>query len=516
MSILKSLISLSAITFFSRVLGFIRDALIAYVFGASGLTDAFFLSFKIPNLFRRIFAEGLFSKIFVPVLSEYKNTCNTKFIKELISNVLGYITFFLSIFIILGVYFSSRIISVIAPGLNKNSYEFYLTIKLIEIIFPYIFFISLSSFIGSILNTWNYFFIPACSSVLFNINMIVFITFVSPYFKIPIFSLAWAVLLGGFIQLIYQIPVLKKINIFVLPKFNIYNIRFLKNFKKIGIIIIGMSINQISVVINTIFSSFLISGSISWIYYADRLVEFISGIVGVSLGTILLPVLSNGKGNTREQENSKILNWALKIGCLVAIPSSIALAILSNAIITVLFKYGHFSIFDVTMTKNILVFYSIGLIPLVLIKVLLPAFYSDNDFTSPTIISIFVLIITQFMNIIFLPNFKHNSFALSTSIAAWVNLLLLYWILFKKKYFFLQSGWLIFLIKIFVSVIVMVSILYLNLNVFTSWNTGTVPFRLFQLISICFLSGCSYLMSLFLLGFRVHHFLFVISKKNKF
>ncbi|XBC38501.1 MAG: murein biosynthesis integral membrane protein MurJ [Buchnera aphidicola (Melaphis rhois)] len=512
MNILRSLISLSIMTFVSRILGLIRDVLIAYTFGASGLTDSFFLAFRIPNLFRRIFAEGFFSQIFIPTLLKYKNFNNIKLVQNFISNILGFMIVLLGIFTILGVYYSPQIISIIAPGISARSYELSLTIELLRIVFPYIFFISLGSLVGSILNSWNYFFIPSFSPVLLNINMILFILFFSSYFETSIFSLAWAVLSGGFIQFIYQIPFLKKINMLVLPKLNINNIGFRKILNKMSTIIIGVSTSQISVILNTIFASFLVTGSMSWIYYSDRLVEFISGIFGVSLGTLILPLLSNSMNNLNKDEYSKLLNWALKIGCLVSIPCSFSLAILSKTIIIVLFQYGNFSDFDVIMTKNILVLYSVGLIPLILIKIILPGFYSNNDFYSPGVISIFVLIITQLMNFIFLPYFRHNSFSLSISFAAWINLILLYWFLFNKKIFFPEPGWFVFLFKIFIAALIMISFLYLSINIFTKWNVGTILFKLCQLVFICILSGILYLLTLFLLGFRLSNFSFFISK----
>lgn len=513
MNVLRSLISLSAITFFSKILGFIRDSLIAYTFGASGLTDSFFLAFKIPNLFRRIFSEGFFLQTFVPVLLEYKHFYSIKRIQELISNALGFIVFILSIFTIFGILFASKIIFIISPGLKQSTFKFYLTVLMFKIIFPYIFFVSLGSFISSILNSWNYFFIPAFSSILFNVNIIIFILFFSSYFHVSILSLAWATSLGGLIQLIYQIPFLKKIDMLVFPKFDIKNLRFQNVSKRTMIVIIGVFVSQISIIMNTISASFLVSGSISWIYYSDRLIEFISGILGVSLGTILLPLFSTKSNHISKKENCKLLDWALRIGCLIAIPSSIALFILSKIVIIVLFQYGNFSIFDVFMTKNILMFYSIGLIPLILVKIILPKFYSNNDFTSPLIISIFVLIITQFMNIVFLPYFQHNSFALSSSISSWINFFLLYWISINKKYFSPESGWIIFLGKIFVSVVFMSCILYLNLFFFSNWSTGTIFFKLSKLMLVCCISGCSYFIMLFILGLRIYHFSLILKKK---
>ncbi|XBC41057.1 MAG: murein biosynthesis integral membrane protein MurJ [Buchnera aphidicola (Nurudea yanoniella)] len=513
MNVLKSLTLLSIITFFSKILGFMRDSLIAYTFGASGLTDSFFLAFRIPNLFRRIFSEGFFLQTFVPILSEYKKIHNIEHVKKLVSNILGFMVVFLSIFTIFGILFSSQIIFFISPGLKKNFYKLYLTTEILKIIFPYILFISLGSLISSILNSWNYFLIPACSSILLNISIIIFILFFSSYFYVSIFSLAWAFSLGGLIQLIYQILFLKNINMLVFPQCNIKNFKLYKISKRTKIIIFGIIINQISLIINTISSSFLISGSISWIYYADRLTEFVSGILGVSLGTILLPLLSQQSNNKNNKENYKLLDWALRVGCIIAIPSSLSLMILSKVIIIALFQYGNFSIFDVIMTKNILEFYSIGLIPSILTKVMLSQYYSKNDFINPVIISSFILIVTQIMNILFLPILKHNSFACSSSISSWINFVLLYWISIRKKYFFPEYGWLNFLGKIFISVIIMFLVLYLNLVFFSNWHSITIFHKLFQLILICFLSGCSYFLMLFVLGVRLSHFSLFFLKK---
>ncbi|ANF17083.1 membrane protein [Buchnera aphidicola (Schlechtendalia chinensis)] len=513
MNVLKKLISLSSITFFSRILGFVRDSLIAYMFGVSETTDSFFLAFKIPNLLRRIFSEGFFSQVLIPILSKYKKNCNIKVIQNFFSNILGFMIVILSVVTIFGIFFSYDIISVLAPGLNNSSYKFRLTTELLKIIFPYVLFISLGSLIGSVLNTWNYFFIPACSPVLFNLNVIIFILYFSSYFKVSVFSLAWAVLLGGFIQFIYQIPFLKKIDMLVFPKFCIKILEIQKIFNKIIVVIIGISTNQISIIINTIFSSFLVTGSISWMYYSDRLIEFISGIFGVSLGTILLPLLSNSVVNANRKEYYKLLDWSLRIGCLIAIPSSIALAILSKTIVIVLFQYGNFSIYDVIMTKNILILHSIGLIPLILIKIMLPGFYSNNEFKTPILISIFILIVTQMMNLFFLSYLNQNSFALSASIASWIHCILLFRKLLKKKLFCFEPGWLIFLGKIFVSVLVMVSILTVNLHIFYNLSSEIIIVKFFQLFLICFLSGCSYLITLFALGLRLYHFSFFMYKK---
>ncbi|AAO27031.1 virulence factor MviN [Buchnera aphidicola str. Bp (Baizongia pistaciae)] len=506
MNILKSLISLSLITFISRILGFMRDLLIAYSFGASGITDAFFLAFKIPNLFRRIFAEGAFSQVFIPILSEYKNNKNIELTRNFISNILGLMIIILSLFTAFGIYFANDIVKICAPGFINSHEKLYLATKMLKIMFPYIFFVSLGSLTGSILNAWNYFSVPAYSSIFLNLSMIMFISFVTAYFNPKILSLAWAVIVGGVFQILYQFPYLKNINMLIFPKFNILNLGVLKFLKQIGIVALGMSVNQVSIIIATISSSFLISGSISWIYYSDRLVEFISGIFGVSLSTILLPLLSKSVNNINIKEYSRLLNWALRLVCILVIPSIIILFTLSESLITLLFKYGAFTYNDVIMTKNVIEFYSIGLLPFVLIKILLAGFYSIRNVKTPMKISIFILVLTQLMNIFFIKYFQYTSFALAISLASWINFFLLYRKLCQSEFFIPSTNWLRFLLKIFAAAMVMLILLFINKNLILSANTHSIFFKILRLFYICASSGGGYLFTLFCLGLRFNHF----------
>ncbi|WP_080397262.1 murein biosynthesis integral membrane protein MurJ, partial [Pseudomonas syringae] len=292
MNLLKSLAAVSSITMVSRVLGFVRDTIIARTFGAGMATDAFFIAFKLPNLLRRIFAEGAFSQAFVPILAEYKSQQGEEATRTFVAYVTGLLTLALAVVTLLGVIFAPWVIWATAPGFADTPEKFALTSDLLRVTFPYILLISLSSMAGAILNTWNRFSVPAFVPTLLNVSMIFFALFLTPYFDPPVMALGWAVLVGGLLQLLYQLPHLKKIGMLVLPRLNLRDTGVWRVMKQMLPAILGVSVSQISLIINTIFASFLVAGSVSWMYYADRLMELPSGVLGVALGTILLPILS--------------------------------------------------------------------------------------------------------------------------------------------------------------------------------------------------------------------------------
>lgn len=511
MNLFKLIATISLLTFFSRILGLIRDTLIVSIFGIGTTSDAFFIAFKLPNFLRRIFAEGAFSQAFIPILIKYKNQKNKEKTKKFISYTFGILILILFIISFLGIFFSNYLVMIIAPGFITIPEKFNLTSLLLSIIFPYIMLISIASLFGTILNVWNNFFIPAFSPIFFNLVIISLLIFISPYFKQPVLILAYSILLGGIMQIIYQIPFLKKIDMLVLPRINIRHLGVCKVIKHIGPAIIGVSASQISLVINTIFSSFLVSGSVSWIYYADRLIELPSGILGVTLSTILLPYLSKTFFDGNKKEYLKLMDWGLRLSFLLVIPSAIGLAILAQPIVTTLFQYGKFNNFDVLMTQRILVVYSIGLPGLILVKVLAPGFYSQQDISTPVKISIICLICTQLMNLLLIKFLKHTGLAISIGIAAYLNAALLYFNIIKKKIFFPQPGWCIFFLKLFISVIFMSIILICTKMMIQSWEIGSVTYKVVRLLLVCFLGGSSYFVMLFIMGFRIkklfmHHY----------
>ncbi|WP_033999978.1 murein biosynthesis integral membrane protein MurJ, partial [Pseudomonas paraeruginosa] len=389
MNLLKSLAAVSSITLLSRVLGFVRDTILARIFGAGVATDAFFVAFKLPNLLRRIFAEGAFSQAFVPILAEYKNQRGEEATRTFIAYVSGLLTLALALVTALGILAAPWVIWITAPGFADTPEKFDLTTDLLRVTFPYILLISLSSLAGAILNTWNRFSVPAFVPTLLNIAMIGFALFLTPYFDPPVMVLGWAVLAGGLLQLLYQLPHLRRIGMLVLPRLNFRDSGVWRVMKLMLPAILGVSVSQISLIINTIFASFLAAGSVSWMYYADRLMELPSGVLGVALGTILLPMLSKTYSNKDRQEYSRLLDWGLRLCFLLVLPCSLALAILAEPLTVSLFQYGKFTATDAAMTQRALVAYSVGLLGIILVKVLAPGFYAQQNIRTPVKIAIF-------------------------------------------------------------------------------------------------------------------------------
>ncbi len=309
MNLLKSLAAVSSMTLLSRVLGFVRDAIVARVFGAGMATDAFFVAFKLPNLLRRIFAEGAFSQAFVPILAEYKSQQGEEATRTFLAYVSGMLTLILALVTVAGMLAAPWVIMVTAPGFASTPERFELTSALLRITFPYILLISLTSMAGSVLNTWNRFSVPAFAPTLLNISMIGFALLGARWFNPPVMALGWAVVAGGVLQLGYQLPHLKKIGMLVLPRIKFRDPSVSRVMKLMAPAILGVSVSQISLIINTIFASFLSQGAVSWMYYADRLMEFPSGVLGVALGTILLPSLSKSVASGNHQEYSRLLDW---------------------------------------------------------------------------------------------------------------------------------------------------------------------------------------------------------------
>ncbi|QXF33575.1 murein biosynthesis integral membrane protein MurJ [Photorhabdus luminescens] len=506
MNLLKSLAAVSSMTMFSRVLGFIRDAIIARIFGAGVAADAFFVAFKLPNLLRRIFAEGAFSQAFVPILAEYKNQQGDEATRTFIAYVSGMLTLILAIVTVLGILSAPWVIYVTAPGFTDTADKFTLTTNLLRITFPYIFLISLASLAGAILNTWNRFSVPAFAPTLLNISMIVFALFVAPYCNPPVMALGWAVIVGGILQLLYQLPHLKKIGMLVLPRISFRDSGVWRVMRQMGPAILGVSVGQISLIINTIFASFLVSGSVSWMYYADRLMELPSGVLGVALGTILLPSLAKSFSSGNHEEYTKLMDWGLRLCFLLALPCAVALGMLAEPLIVSLFQYGNFTAFDSAMTQKALIAYCFGLMGLIIVKVLAPGFYSRQDIKTPVKIAIATLVLTQLMNLAFVGPLKHAGLALSIGLASCFNASLLYWQLRKKNIFKPLAGWGVFLFKLVVAIAVMIAVLAVTLWLMPAWEQGNMAMRLLRLMVVVIAGAGSYFAALISMGFRLKDF----------
>ncbi|MFB8831141.1 murein biosynthesis integral membrane protein MurJ [Azotobacter sp. CWF10] len=508
MNLLKSLAAVSSITMLSRVLGFVRDTLVARIFGAGLATDAFFVAFKLPNLLRRIFAEGAFSQAFVPILAEYKTQQGEEATRTFLAYVAGLLTLVLALVTLLGILAAPWLIWVSAPGFVESPEKFELTATLLRITFPYILLISLSSLAGAVLNTWNRFSVPAFVPTLLNLSMIAFALFLTPYFDPPVLALGWSVLAGGLLQLLYQLPHLKKIGMLVLPRLNLHDAGVWRVLRQMAPAILGVSVGQISLIINTIFASFLAAGSVSWMYYADRLMELPSGVLGVALGTILLPALSKTHANQDRQEYSRLLDWGLRLCFLLVLPCALALALLAEPLTVSLFQYGRFTAHDALMTQYALIAYAVGLLGIILVKVLAPGFYAQQNIRTPVRIAMLTLGATQVMNVTFILTFPvpHAGLALAIGLGACLNAGLLYWKLRQQRRFEPQPGWGRFLLKLLVAVLAMGVVLLGLLGLMPGWDQGVMAERFLRLGALVLAGLLTYFGMLLLLGFRLRDF----------
>ena len=506
MNLLKALATISSFTLLSRISGFIRDTLIARIFGAGLYTDAFFVAFKLPNLLRRLFAEGAFSQAFVPILAEYRNKQGEDATRRLASEVASILTLALIAIALLGVLGAPALVYISAPGFAAEPAKFDATVLLTRITFPYICFISLVALSAGVLNTWSRFSVPAFTPVLLNVAMIVAATVLAPHFHPPVLALAWGVLLGGALQLGLQIPALLRIGMLPRPTLDFSDPGVRRILTLMGPATLGVSVAQISLLINTIFASFLGTGSVSWLYYADRLMEFPTGMLGVALGTILLPSLSKHYTDQSPEEYSRLLDWGLRLTLMLALPAAAALAVLAVPLISTLFFYGHFTANDLWMTRKALMAYAVGLLGLILVKVLAPGFYARQNIRTPVKVAIFTLIATQAMNLLFIGPLKHAGLALSIGLGACLNAGILLNLLRKRQVFFPQPGWWAFMLKVALAVGAMSLSLYLAAGDETFWLHSRFHSRAIYLMGLVALGAFVYFLVLWLGGIRPRQF----------
>jgi putative peptidoglycan lipid II flippase len=535
-NLLRALVTVSGMTLLSRVLGFVRDFVIARSFGAGSLTDAFFVAFKLPNLLRRLFAEGAFSQAFVPILGEYRNTQGEARTRILLDNTATALSLVLFAVAALGVLAAPVLVWISAPGFAAEDGKFALTVTLTRITFPYIFFMSLTAMAAGILNTWSRFAIPAFTPVLLNVSFIGMALFAAPHFHPPVLALAWAVFIGGALQLALQIPALLRIGMLPRPSFNL-----IRAWKDAGVrrvvrlmapAVLGVSVSQVSLLINTLFASFLAAGSVSWLYYADRLMEFPAGLLGVALGSILLPSLARCHAKADGREYAALLDWGLRLTLLLALPAALGLAMLAAPLIAALFFHGEFSVMDVEATRQALVAYSFGLTGIILIKVLAPGFYARQNIRTPVKIALISLFATQLMNLGFLLGLGwlsfdldvsldalrhivahrqeirlgHAGLALSIGLAACLNAFLLYRGLRRQRIYTPQPGWGKFMAKLACALALMFLVLFFGMGKTRDWLQYTLFTRLLHLSLLVAASAGVYFATLWALGFRLADF----------
>jgi putative peptidoglycan lipid II flippase len=506
MNLLKAMAAVGSMTLLSRILGFVRDTIIARVFGAGLYADAFFVAFKLPNLLRRLFAEGAFSQAFVPILAEYKSRRGHDATRDLVDHVATLLALILFGVTLLGVLAAPILVYISAPGFSAVPEKFGLTVQLLRLTFPYILLISLVSLAGGILNTYSKFWVPAFTPVLLNLSFIGCALWAAPYFDPPVLVLGIGVLLGGAAQLAFQLPFLARLGLLPRLRLNLRDEGVWRIVKQMAPALAGVSVSQISLLINTIFASFLVTGSVSWLYYADRLMEFPTALLGVALGTILLPSLAKHYADESHEEYSKLLDWGLRLTLLLALPAAVALAMLAVPLISTLFYYGKFSATDLWMTRQALVAYSLGLIGLIMVKVLAPGFYARQNIRTPVKIAIFTLVATQAMNLVFIWPLKHAGLALAIGLGACINAGLLYYKLRRHGIYRPQPGWGLFTVKVTAALGAMAAALWLGIGSHGAWLAGGILSRVFHLTGVVALGAGVYFGTLFVLGIRLKDF----------
>jgi putative peptidoglycan lipid II flippase len=504
--LLKSSFVVSSMTMVSRVLGFARDVMYARVFGASPAMDAFLIAFKIPNFLRRLFAEGAFNQAFVPVLSEYKTERDEAELHSLIDRVTGSLGIILFVITLLGVVGAPFVIMLFAPGAYLNDQPKYLlATDLLVLTFPYLFFISLTALAGGILNTMGKFSVAAFTPVLLNICMISAALWLAPMMDEPVMGLAWGVFFAGIVQLLFQIPFLKRIGCLPRPKIDFQH----EGVKRIKTLIIpalfGVSVSQINLLLDLVLASFLVSGSISWLYYSDRLMEFPLGIFGVALATVILPSLSKTHASKNDGAFSDTIDWALRLAVVIGIPAAVGLVVLAGPMISTLFQSDVYTANDVLLSSYSLMAYGVGLSGFIFIKVLAPGFFARQDTMTPVKIGVISMFANMVLNLIFVYVFhlQHTGLALATSCAAFLNAVLLYRQLRKDEVYRPKRGWQKLFIQVLVANMLMAVLLVWGVGDLASWTNSGVFDKALRLLGLILAGMAVYLLSLILTGLNL-------------
>jgi len=513
LQLLKSTAKVGAATITSRVLGFIRDMVLARYFGASGETDAFFLAFKIPNFMRRLFAEGSFSLAFVPVLSEVRASGDQRALKDLVDHVAGTLAGILLVITAVGILAAPVVLAIFAPGWAiEGRAEFGLSAEMLRITFPYILLISLTALAGGILNTFDRFLVPALTPVLLNLSLIAAAVLLSARLEVPVMALAWGVFAAGVVQLAVQVPALLRLGLLPRPRWGWRHSGVRKILHLMIPTLIGSSVAQINLLLDTVIATFLISGSVSWLYYSDRLLEFPLGVFGVALSTVILPNLSLKFARQNPEGFSATLDWALRLALIITLPAALGLAVLASPILVTLFQYEAFQMSDVDMSALSLSAYAVGLPAFIAVKVLAPGFYARQDTRTPVKIAITAMVSNMLLNLLFVVSLTfagfrgpHMGLALASSVAAYINAGLLYRSLRRQGAYRPEAGWLRVLLAVGVGCLAMVAVLAWLIDPPDQWAGWSAASRSYRLAFLIVLGAVVYMIATLAGGLRLRH-----------
>lgn len=489
-------------TMISRLMGFARDILFANLFGVSAATDAFFVAFKIPNFLRRLFAEGAFAQAFVPVLTDYKHNGEAWALKAFIDKTAGTLALLLFAVTVFGVVAAPLFIMLFAPGFVWEGDQYALAVDMLRITFPYLWFISLTAFSGAVLNAYGRFAMPAITPVFLNLALIAAAIWLAPAFAEPMLALAWGVFGAGVVQLLFQLPVLIKLGLMPRLRWGWQDQGVRRIIKLMAPAMFSVSVVQINLLFDTLMASFLSSGSVSWLYYSDRLVEFPLGILGVAVATVVLPHLSRHHAGDDPLAFSQALDWGLKVVLLIGLPATLGLVLLSTPLVTTLFQYNEFASSDVLMSSKSLMAFACGLLAFMLIKVLVPGFTAREDTQTPVRFGVYSVLCNVVLNLVLIAPLAHAGVALATSLAAYLNACLLLLALLRRGIYLPAKGWGMFIVRVLVASSVMSGFVLWEVDP-SSWAHWSGAQRSLHLALSIVLAMLVYVGSLWCVGTRL-------------
>ncbi len=501
--LLKSGIIVSGMTLLSRILGLIRDMVMTNIMGAHWATDVFLVAQKIPNFLRRLFAEGAFSQAFIPILSEYQTNKDIQEVKKLVSETFGTLTIILVVVAVIGVVGSPVLVTLFGPGFIGEPNKFELASVLLKITFPYILFISLTAFCGSILNSLGRFAVPAFTPVLLNVSIISAAIIVSPALQQETAkAMAWGVFVAGIVQLLMQLPFLWKEGYLVKPRWGWSSPGVQKILTLMGPALFGVSVGQINLLLDTIIASFLKTGSIMWLYVSDRMLEFPLGMFGIAISTVILPSLSRLHSTDNTDEFNQTLNWGLRLVCLIGVPAAVGLFFMAEPIILTVFQHGKFELLDAHLASLSLKAYIIGLLGFMFIKVLATGFFSRKDTKTPVKIGIISMTVNMVFNLILFYPLAHVGLALATSISAILNATLLFMALRKIDVFIPDGRWAAWIAKLVAGNLALLGFIYYQMADIQTWQNWQTMERVQHMLILVIGSIAIYAIAMFLVGVR--------------
>lgn len=495
-----------SMTMVSRVLGLCRDVAIARLFGTTDGADAFFLANKIPNFMRRLFAEGAFNQAFVPVLSEYRSTRSKPEVRELINAVAASLGGFLTLLTVIVLIAAPLVAVPIAYGFTDEPAKFALFVDMLRITFPYLLLVSMTAFCGAILNSYGRFAVPAFTPALLNVSLLACAFLLAPHLAVPEMALAWGVLLAGIVQLLFQLPFLGRMGLLPIPKLTPGHEGVARIKKLMVPALFGVSVSQINLLFDTVIASLLTAGSVSWLYFSDRLMELPLGTFGIAVAIVVLPSLSRRHAEQSMMAFSETLDWALRLICLIAIPASLALILVAEPLLMTLFQNDNFTTTDVVQASGSLRAYALGLLAFMAIKIFAPGFYARQDTRTPVKIGVIAMVANMVMNLAFyMAGLAHVGLALATSLAAFLNAGLLWRGLRREQVFTLQPGWLRFIAQMLFANAAMAAFIIWYAGAWQTWRDWELSARVVNLSLLVFGGIAIYVICLLVVGIRWRH-----------